>query len=330
MALPSTRTEFREYCLRELGKPVIEINVADEQIEDRIDEALYFWSDYHFEGAEKVYLKHQISGSVIQLGADANGTFETGETITGANSGAQAIVLGQDSNTQITFRLPAALSATTVEFIEGETITGSTSNATGVIATSNSSVEAISYGDIDRRWIPIVDPVLSVVQVWPTSSGLQSGDLFNITYQLRLYDLWNFTSTTLVPYTIAMQHISLMQMLLVGQAPIRYQRHTNKLYIDWDWDVKAPVGQWIIVECYRTLDPTAYPDVWSDRVLRNYATQLIKRQWGSNLMKFQGITMPGGITLNGEKIFGDADARIQEMEKEMQLKYELPPSMQVG
>jgi hypothetical protein len=247
MAVPTTRNEFKEYCLRKLGKPVIEINVDDDQVDDRIDEALRYYWDYHFDGTEKIYYKHQVT---------------------------------QQNMTDKYITLPE--------------------NIIGAV-----------------RVFPIADPMV------------RSDDLFNIRYQIALNDLYTLTSVSMIPYYMVMEHLALITEMLVGQQPIRYNRHKDRLYVDMDWG-KINVGEYLLVEAYEVIDPEEWTDVWADRWLQNYTTAKIKYQWGSNLTKFTGMQLPGGVQFNGEKILGDAQAEIEKMEAEMISSYSLPVSDMVG
>ncbi len=247
MATPTTKAEFKEYCLRKLGKPVIEINVDDDQVDDRIDEALRYWYDYHFDGSEKVYYKH-----------------------------------------------------------------------------------AITETDVVNKYITLPENIIGAVSIFSMGDpSIRSDDLFNIRYQIALNDLYTLTNVSLVPYYMVMEHLALMTELLVGKQPIRYSRHKDKLHIDMDWNTVA-IGEFLLVEAYEVVDPEIYIDAWNDRWLQNYATTLIKEQWGSNLTKFTGMSLPGGVQFNGEKIYNDAlDARTK-MEQEMISGYSLPVLDMVG
>jgi hypothetical protein len=246
MAVPSTRATFKEYCLRSLGKPVIEINADDDQVEDRIDEALKYYWDYHFDGSSKTYYKHQLTSD-----------------------------------------------------------------------------------DITNQYITLPDNIIGVVNLFDIGDYTSSNNLFNIRYQIALNDLYTLTFQSMVPYYMSFQHLQLMQEILVGRQPIRYNRHRNIVHIDMNWD-KVVVGQYIILEAYEIVDPDTYTDAWGDRWLARYATALIKRQWGSNITKFNGIQMPGGITFNGEKIYNDAVEEITKLEAEMISSYSLPVHDLIG
>ena len=317
MAAPSTRNEFKDYCLRRLGFPVIQINVDDDQVDDRIDDALQFFHDYHFDGVEKIYMKHRIT---------------------------------QD--------------------------------------------------DIDRKFIYCPDPVIFVTKVFPFDDSNSSINMFDLRYQLRLHDLYDFTSVSYVSYEITMQHITTLNMLFSGYPQHRFNRHQNKIFLDIDWTRDATLGEYVVIECYRKLAPdtisltgtvtatntsnvmtgtgttfdqqilegdiitvggqdvqvnriisptqaylttnlttsvtnasatkTGVSDVWNDRFLKQYATALIKYQWGTNLSKFAGVQMPGGVTLDGPRIMQEAQVEIDKIETEMQAYNVLPPEILTG
>lgn len=246
MAVPTSRSEFKEYCLRKLGKPVIEINVDDDQVEDRIDEALKYYWDYHFDGTERIYYKHLI----------------TSENVT-------------------------------------------------------------------NKYIVLPENIIGAVRIFNIGDPMVTNNLFDIRYQIALNDLYTLTSVSMIPYYMMFQHIQHMEQLLVGQQPIRYNRHMDKLYVDMDWN-KVNVGNYLIVEAYQILDPDVYTDAWGDRWLALYTTALIKKQWGSNLTKFSGLQLPGGVQFNGDKIYNDAVAEIEQMEKEMSSSYSLPSYDMIG
>ena len=247
MAVPNSRATFKEFCLRKLGKPVIEINVDEDQVDDRVDEALKYYWDYHYDGSERTYYKYQIT---------------------------------EQDRTNKYITLPE--------------------NIIGAVSIFN-----------------IGDP------------AVRADDLFNIRYQIALNDLYTLTSVSLVPYYMVMQHLGIIQEILVGKQPIRYQRHMDRLYVDMDWNT-LNAGSWIVVEAYSVIDPDVYTDVWGDRWLGNYTTALIKRQWGNNLKKFGGMQLPGGVTMNGQQIYDEAIEEIKEMEKEMVTNLSLPAMDMVG
>jgi len=247
MAVPNSRAQFKEYCLRKLGKPVIEINVDDDQVEDRVDEALKKYYDFHFDGSDKIYYKHQVTQT-----------------------------------------------------------------------------------DIDNKYITMPENILGVVNLFPISDpSVRSDDIFNIRYQIALNDLYTLTSVSMVPYYMVMEHLALIQELLVGKQPIRYNRHKDRLYVDMDWNNIA-IGEYLLVEAYEIVDPDVWTDAWGDNWLQRYCTELIKKQWGSNLTKFTGMQLPGGVQFNGEKIYDDAVAEIAKLEENLISSYSLPVMDMVG
>ena len=247
MANPTSRQGLIDYCLRKLGHPVIEINVDDDQLEDRIDEALGFYREFHYDAVELVYLKHQITQT-----------------------------------------------------------------------------------DIDNQYLSINDAVTGVTKIFPFSNRTTGINIFDIRYQILINDLYSLMSTDLIYYSQVRQHLELINMMLIGQKPIRFNRHMNRLFIDMDWEEDVDVGDYIVIECYRILDPDTYTDVYNDRILKKYAAALIKRQWGANLKKFSGVQLPGGVQLNGQVIFDEAMQEIKEIEEETRNTYELPVDMFVG
>jgi hypothetical protein len=247
MASVTSREQLKDYCLRQLGAPVIEINVDDDQVEDRIDDAFQFFREYHFDAVEKLYLKHEITAN-----------------------------------------------------------------------------------NISNQYIEISNAVVGVERVFPFMNKSTGTNIFDIKYQILINDLYTLMSTDLIYYTAVRQELELINQLLVGQKPIRFNRHMNRLHIDMDWAADVVPGTYIIVECWRILDPDVYTDVYNDMFLKRYATAQIKKQWGNNLKKFAGVQLPGGVTLNGEIIYQEATEEIRQIETEIQSRFELPVDMFVG
>lgn len=317
MAKPTTRAQFKDYCKRRLGWPVIDINVDDDQVDDRIDDALQFFEDYHFDGVEKLYMKHKIT-----------------------------------------------------------------------------------QADVDRKWIYCPDPVIFVTGVFPFDDSNSSINMFDLRYQLRLHDLYDFTSVSYVSYEMTMQHIRSLNLLFSGTPQFRFNRKQNKIFLDIDWARDFQVGEYVVIECYRALrpdtvtltgtissnttantvtgtstifdqeliendmitingeelqvkridSPTSFElvnpissnvtdvtitkagasDVWDDRFLKQYATALIKLQWGNNLSKFSGIQMPGGVTLDGVRIAQEARDEIKQVEDDIYQFNSLPSEIVTG
>jgi len=248
MAL-SNRQEFTDYCLRRLGAPVIDINVDPEQVDDRIDDAIQYWQDYHFDGAQKFYWVHKVTQQDID----------------------------------------------------------------------NMYLDATQAVDPQGNNVSI----LGVTRIFPVSDSQASINMFDLRYQLRLNELYDFTSASYVNYTLTQQHLRSLELMFTGSVPIRWVRNMQRLYIDWAWGkgYEISVGQVVVAECYGVIDPTQYPQVWNDRWLKEYATALIKRTWGNNMKKFGGMQLPGGITLNGKETYDEAVEEINALHKEMESNY---------
>jgi len=255
MAVPSTKATLKSYCLRALGYGVIDINVSDDQVDDRIDEALQYFAQYHYEGIEKMYLKYKI----------------TSTDITRATSDA-------------------------------------TTTATDTVDTSVSA--SFSEG---KNYIPMPSSIVSVLQIFPFDDSSTS-NMFDIRYQLRLNDLYDFSSTSIINYEMTMQQLDHLSHILVGEKPVRFNQHQNRLYLDLDWSNDVSADDYLIIECYRKIDPTSYTDIYDDIHLKRYTTALIKQQWGSNLSKFGEVAMLGGVTMNGETIYTQAIEEVQKIE----------------
>lgn len=326
MAVPTSRREFKEYCLRKLGHPVIEINVDDDQVEDRIDEALKFYYDYHFDGSEKVYYRHQIQEydlqgrcsevDVVSGGQGYSNTDTVVITPASTKGGGATATLTTDSSGTIT-------SINMVTYGEGyqpaPNVTITTGTGTGAV------LKAYNGG-----YITLPENIMGAVSVFPMGDpSMRSDDMFNIRYQIALNDLYTLTSVSMIPYYMVMQHLGLITDMLVGRQPIRYNRHTNKLYIDMD-NGKYRQGSFLLIEAYEVINPDVFKDAWGDRWLQSYASQLIKRQWGTNLTKFTGMVLPGGVQFNGEKIYNDAQEAITKLEEDMISKYSLPVMDMIG
>ena len=325
MALAS-RIDLQDYCLRRLGHPVIEINVDDSQLSDRIDDSLQFFQEYHFDGVERTYVKHQITGSKLKLTANLGGNFEKGETLTGGTSGAIAEFQMTDSTSQ--FLMFEQVKSGT--FLASESITGSISGASATIA----STDFYTKGDIENGYLPVSNNIIGITRVFnfggAATNNTKDGQLFDLMYQFRMNDLYNLMGADMIYYSVVQTHLSTLEQLLVGQRQIRWNRKTDRLYVDTDWDKTYNIGDYVVAEAYAILDPNTYTEVYDDMFLKKYTTALFKKQWGDNLKKFSGIQMPGGVTLNGETIFNEAVQEIQQIEQEMQLKYELPPQFMIG
>jgi hypothetical protein len=306
----STRDGLKQYALRALGAPVLEINVDDDQLEDRLDEALDYWRLYHYEGIEQIYMKHQIRASEITLSTSVASSFVIADQITGATSGATAEVCRETSRESSgTLLLVKNVVGT---FTAGETI----SNGTGTTATLSS----IALREYDNKYIEIPDLVYGVTKVLSIGMASSSKNIFDLQYQLRLNDLYDLTSTSIIYYKTVMQHLALLDLELNGHTSFRFNRTQNRLYLDINWAQDIPLGDYIIVQGYRALDPSTWTKVWNEPWLKHYVTALFKKQWATNLKKFQGIQLPGGVTLDGDKLYDEATGEIKELEDELQSK----------
>lgn len=335
MPIPDSRDEFKEYCLRALGKPVIQVNVEDEQVEDRIDEAVYVYQQHHYDAVVQTYMQHRITASTMVFDAPISGTFRDREAILGATTHTTGICYETINSTAILFvtsrsnedSIPATdvLSDTArASFQVGEVITGGLSGASGTIAS-------ITFGDIDNRWFHVADSVIGITKVFvPYDSGLSGDLLFDAQAQFNVALLSNFAVNSIVPYVIGRQYQQLMNDTFRGRPAVRFKRHMNRLYVDINWNTTFRPGQVVIVDGFRVIDPDTYTDVWSDRWLQRYATALIKRQWGQNLSKYNGIALPGGVHLDGKSMFMEAAQEIKDLEIELQDRYTEPPMFIVG
>jgi hypothetical protein len=320
MALAS-RQDLIDYCLRRLGFPVIEINVDDDQVSDRIDDAIQFWQEYHFDGTERAYIKHQLTGSSLVLSTNTTNLFTVGETITGSSSGATAIIVSEEDNTFTIDNIVGTFQAS-------ETVTGNLSGAARTLASSS----FFNAGDLQNGYIPVNSNVLGVTKMFKfgATTGGNSDGLFDVDYQFALNDMYNLLSADVTYFSMVKTHMNLLESIFVTDRQIRFNRKTDRLHIDTNMDRTFNVGDYIVVEAMVLVDGTEYSEVYDDMFLKKYSTALIKRQWGENMKKFGGLQLPGGVTLNGDQIFQEAVAEINAIEEEMQLKYELPPSFMVG
>ena len=319
----SSRQGLIDYCLRRLGFPVIEINVDDDQVEDRIDDALQYFQEYHFDGVERLYLTHKVTTAELKFSGLSAPSFENNEMLIGETSGATCILYTVSGTTARITNVKGAFTA-------GETVTGTVSGFSRALTPSS----FYTPGDIQNGYLPLPDSVIGVIRVLPIngpSSGMNNrNNMFDIIYQFRLNDMYNLLSADMVYYTQVQQHLSMLDMLLVGDRSFKYNRKMDKMYIDMNWEEVLNPDDFIVVECYRILDPSTYTQVYNDMFLKRYSTALIKRQWGENMKKFGGIQLPGGVILNGREIYEEAVEEIATIENEMQLKSELPVDFMVG
>tara|TARA_Y100000816_G_scaffold274750_1_gene242337 strand:+ start:202 stop:1119 length:918 start_codon:yes stop_codon:yes gene_type:complete len=305
MAVPNTRASLKEYCLRSLGKPVIDINVDEDQVEDRIDEALQYFAQYHTDGVERMYLKYKVTADDITRLTN-NKKFNADEIGTVAEN----IELESGTNT--------------LEEGAGDIIqeTGS------ALLTEDSTLVRTAYEET-QNYLIVPDSVISVINIFPLSDRANL-NMFDVRYQLRLNDLYDFSSTSIVHYEMTMRHLDFLDHILVGEKPLRFNQLSNRLYIDMDWNEDITADEFLIIECYRKLDPSSHSRIFDDIYLKRYTTALIKRQWGQNLSKFSGTAMLGGVTLNGPELFSTALQEQQKLEEEIRMNYEEPPHIMQG
>ena len=336
MTQPTTRATFKDYCKRKLGWPVVELNLDDDQVEDCIDDSLQFYQEYHYDATENTFLKHQISGSTLKLAGAPTGTFSNGEIITGGTSGVQATVHAYHSaNTTLRYKDPKVKSGgdgntyyanTTTTFSTGETITGNTSSAT---ATTHAST-ATAIGDFDNKYISIAEAIIGVRRIVPFSDNSRTNSMFSSKYQFALAEMSTLGSSGLASFEIAQEYLQLINEMFTGQPTFRYNRHADKLYLDISWGSDADIDDFIVVEVDKILDPDTYADIWGDMFLKKYNTALMKKQWGQNLIKFEGMQLPGGVTMNGRQMYDDAQTELTEISEQMSLRYELPVDHLIG
>lgn len=248
MAKVTNRTELIDHAMRALGAPVIEVNVDEDQVEDRIDDALQYYQEYHDDAIIKTYLKHQLT-----------------------------------------------------------------------------------QNDIDNSYVTIPDSITSVTKLLDFGSGSVE-KFFDVEYNMRLQDMYSFNTmanSNVIDYSMRAQNLALLDNVINSTELLRFNRHMNRLHIDEGFgDLK--VDDYIVVEGYQIVDPSTYTDVYNDMFLKKYVTALIKKQWGQNMSKFEGMQLPGGVTMNGLQIYQDAVEEINKLEEEMQLAWQMPDDFLVG
>jgi hypothetical protein len=280
MSKPASRQQLIDYCLRQLGAPVLEINLADDQIDDLVDDALQYFQERHFDGVERMYLKYKITEQDLNRGK-AIGT-----------------------------------------------------NGVGIVTTTGSAnISGIGTVTFDfyenSNFIQVPDSIIGIEKVFKFDTSSISAGMFSIKYQLFLNDLYYFNSVELLQYAMVKTYLEDIDFLLSTDKQIRFNKRQNRLYLDIDWQSKAK-DTFIVIDCYRILDPNDFTRVYNDSFLKRYLTALMKRQWGQNLIKFRGVKLPGGIELNGREIYDDAEKEIESIRQRMSMDYELPPYDFIG
>jgi hypothetical protein len=240
--IPYSRETLKDYALRALGHPVIKINIDDDQMEDRLEEAIQLYQEHHDDGAERLYLRHQVTA-----------------------------------------------------------------------------------GDIANTYIEIPAPVISVTKIFPISAGAGRVNMFDINYQIRLNDIQSFTSLSLIHFYLVQRHVALIDQMFNGQAGVRFTRHQNRLWIDFEWGIDITEGEYLIIECRRVLDPQTWTNIFNDRWLKEYVVQSYKKQWATNLKKYGGVQLVGGVTLNGQILYDEAVAELEKLNERLRSEHESPP-----
>ena len=282
MAQPSTRSELITYAKRQLGAPVLEINVADEQVEDILDDAIQFFQERHFDGVYPTFLKYKLTEDDITRGRSRD---------------------GETDNIGIT-----------------------TSTAT---ATIDGGTTSFSFNETSN-YLQVPDDIIGVTKVFHfDGSNRMSSGMFSLKYQLFLNDVYFYGSTELLTYAMTKTYLEDINFLLTTQKQIRFNKRQNRLYLDIDWS-SVSAGEFLVLDVFRTLDPNDYAKVYNDSFLKRYFTALVKRQWGQNLIKFQGVKLPGGVELNGRQIYDDAMNDLTIIREQMSNTYEIPPLDFIG
>ena len=281
MAKPASRSQFIDYCKRQLGAPVLEINVAEEQIEDIVDDAIQYFQERHFDGVAATYLKYKITEDDKNRGKGPGQNGVTGITTTSAT---------------------ATINGTEIEFDWEE----------------------------NSNYLQIPPAVIGVNKVFHfDGSNTITNNMFSVKYQLFLNDIYFWGAIEMLTYAMTKTYLSDIDFLLTTQKQFRFNQRQDRLYLDIDWD-SLTAGDYLIIDCYRAMDPNDYTRVWNDHFLKKYTTALLKRQWGQNLLKFNGVKLPGGIEMNGRQIYDDAEKDLEIIREMMSSTYELPPLDLIG
>ena len=281
MAQPASRSDFKNYCLRQLGAPVLEINVADEQIDDIIDDALQYFHERHFDGVMRTYLKYQVTQDDIDRGKGPGQSGVTGITTTTATS---------------------TIDGATMQFDWEE----------------------------NSNYLQVPPSVIGIEKVFhfDGSQSMSSG-MFSIKYQLFLNDIYFWGAMEMLTYNMTRTYLADLEFALTTQKQFRFNQRMDRLYLDISWG-ELTAGDYLVIDCFRTLDPNDYTRVWNDSFLKKYTTALLKKQWGQNLIKFQGVKLPGGVELNGREIYEDGVKELEIIREMMSNTYELPPLDMIG
>ena len=276
MAKPSSRQQLIDYCKRQLGAPVLQINIADTQVDDIIDTAIQYYQEYHYDGIEKMYLKHQFTEEDV------------------------------------------------IRFTETDEIT-STDDTDG------------SVWENRKNFIEVPDHVIGIEKVFGVTSNLSSNEMWGLSNQYFLLDIFSFSSGytfgnfDMSYYYMIKQYFETLDMVVNvgGLVQYRFNKRQDRLYLDIDKQ-RIKEGRYLVIECYRALDPAEWNQIWNDSFIKRYVTALMKRQWGMNLIKYNNVQLPGGITLNGRQIWEDGDAEVKDLESRIFTDFSLPPMDMIG
>jgi hypothetical protein len=309
----TSREELINYSLRKLGGGVINISVTPEQVEDRVAEALQFYQDFHFDGTERIYLKHQITGTEILVTNASN--FIVGENVLSA-TGTTFLIAAID--------LPNNKLITKAVYKNGmqEGTFGALEQITGLTSFSVTTVISKIAGDIENRSVPISDMVTGVIRAipwWHVTN--KSSYVFDPQYQVIMSTFQNLSSSSMIYYSQLMSHISMLDQILRPIDSLRFNRKTSKIYLDFDWTT-AEIGGFLIFECYRILDPEVFVQIYNDRMLKKLVTAKLKYQWAQNMLLYSGIQLLGGVTVDATSLMAAAVAEIESAENEIKDSYQ--------
>lgn len=307
----NSRQELIDYALRKLGGGVINISVTPDQIEDRVDEALQFFQDFHYDGTERVYLKHQITGTQVLVTSAVN--FIAGEIVL-STTGNKFQIDSITGNTLIT-KVVTKNEQPEATFLPLEVITGQLSGASTTVVSK-------IQGDIENRCVPISDMVTGVIRAipwWHVTN--KSTYMFDPQYQAVMTTFQNLASSSMIYYSQLMAHITMLDQILRPIDSVRFNRKMGKVYLDFDWTI-AQIGGYLIFECYRILDPEVFVEIYNDRMLKKLVTAKLKYQWSSNMQLYAGIQLLGGVTVDATTLMAQAVAEIEAAETEIRGSYE--------
>ena len=308
----ASREQLKDYALRALGAPVLEINVDATQLEDRLDEALEYWNLYHYEGVEQMYLKQKINASILNVGGATSIPVISTKLKNGTGATAEVIRQWDKESTLTQWTVKNVQGTWTV----GDSILEYESNAVlGTVAAGG-----VVLGEWDLRYITVPDYVYGVTKVLNIGQASSSKNIFDLQYQLRLNDLYDLTSTSIVYYKTVMSHLAMLDLELNGHPLYRFNRMQNRLNLDVNWNTDVIIGDYVLLQGYRALNPAEYARIYGEPWLKHYVTALFKRQWAINIKKFSGIQLPGGVTLDGDKLYAEATKEIDELEEQLRTK----------